>query len=85
MDVVGARPAGTGPLLLDVAEVAAALGVGRTFVYGLLARGELESCKLGSRTKVPPASVRAYVARLLAEQEAERAEVAESLARRRRR
>ena len=55
------------PLLLDVTEVAVVLGVGRSFVYELLHAGELEFCKLGTRTKVSVASVQRYVERRLAE------------------
>ena len=72
------------PLLLDVDEVAAVLGVGRTFVYELL-RGELPHCKLGTRTKIPAAALQAYIQRRLAAQaEAERAVVDEVDARLRR-
>ena len=59
------RTAAAERLLLDVSEVACMLGVGRSFVYELLARGELEHCKLGSRTKIPQEAVRTYVARRL--------------------
>jgi excisionase family DNA binding protein len=74
------------PLLLDVDEVAAVLGVGRTFVYELLRGEELPHCKLGTRTKIPASALDAYVQRRLAAQtEAERAVVEEVEARLRRR
>jgi excisionase family DNA binding protein len=69
------------PLLLDVDEAAAVLGVGRTFVYGLLKEG-LPHCKLGSRTKIPAAALRAYVQRQLTVQaDADRALAAQVEAR----
>jgi excisionase family DNA binding protein len=47
----------TGPLLLTVAQVAEALGVGRTLVYELIARGELETVHIGRAARVPARSV----------------------------
>jgi excisionase family DNA binding protein len=47
----------TGPLLLTIAQVAEALGVGRTLVYELVARGELETVHIGRATRVPARSV----------------------------
>jgi excisionase family DNA binding protein len=47
----------TGPLLLTVVQVAEALGVGRTLVYELIARGELETVHIGRTTRVPARSV----------------------------
>jgi excisionase family DNA binding protein len=40
-------------LLLDVKEVASLLGCGRTFVYGMIQRGELPVVKLGRLTRIP--------------------------------
>jgi excisionase family DNA binding protein len=41
------------PLVLTVTEVAAALGISRAHAYGLVARGELPSLRLGRRIVVP--------------------------------
>jgi len=50
-------------LLLDVREVAALLGCGRTLVYGMIQRGELPVVKLGRLTRVPRCAVDQYVLR----------------------
>ena len=39
-------------LLLNVNEVASLLGCGRTYVYGMIQRGELPVIKLGRLTRV---------------------------------
>lgn len=54
-------------VLLDVHEVAATLGCGKTFVYELLAHGELRALKLGRLTRIPLTSVEDLIARKLAE------------------
>ncbi|MHB1526452.1 MAG: helix-turn-helix domain-containing protein [Candidatus Dormibacteria bacterium] len=51
----------TEKLLLDVNEVASLLGCGRTYVYGMIQRGELPVVKLGRLTKVPRLAVDEYV------------------------
>lgn len=51
-------------LLLSVAEVARALGLGRSKTYELIAAGELEVVHIGRCARVPVASVEAYVDRL---------------------
>jgi excisionase family DNA binding protein len=43
----------TEKLLLTVGEAADRLGVGRSFLYQLLQRGELQSLKLGRARRVP--------------------------------
>lgn len=48
--------------LLDVREAAAALGIGRTTVYGELEAGRLGSMKVGSRRKIPSSAIAAYIA-----------------------
>ncbi|MFL1461610.1 helix-turn-helix domain-containing protein [Roseococcus sp. DSY-14] len=53
-----------GRLLLSVAEARALLSVGHTTLYALLARGELKARRLGGRTLVEAASLRAFVAGL---------------------
>ena len=40
-------------LLLTVGEAADRLGVGRSFLYQLIQRGELQSLKLGRARRVP--------------------------------
>jgi excisionase family DNA binding protein len=51
--------------LLNVDEVAALLGCGRTLVYSLFASGELPFIKIGRLTKVPVGVVEQMVARKL--------------------
>ena len=49
-------------LLLSPEQVAHILGIGRTFVFALIANGRLKSIKLGRRRLVPRAEVEAFVA-----------------------
>jgi excisionase family DNA binding protein len=58
-------PAEQCKVLLNVQEVAAILGCGRTLVYSLFARGELPFIKIGRLTKVPVGVVEQMVARKL--------------------
>lgn len=58
-----AAAAPTTKLLLDVREVGEALGCGKTFVYELIARGELRPVKLGRLTKIPAACLAEFVYR----------------------
>lgn len=51
-------------LLLSVADVARALGLGRSKTYELIAAGELEVVHIGRSARVPVGSVEAYVDRL---------------------
>ena len=51
----------TQKLLLSVNEVASLLGCGRTYVYGMIRRGELPVVKLGRLTRVPRCAVEEYV------------------------
>jgi excisionase family DNA binding protein len=46
--------------LLAVDEAARALGIGRTLAYGLFARGELRSIKVGRRRLVPTSAISEY-------------------------
>ena len=48
-------------LLLDVKEVASLLGCGRTYVYGMIQRGELPVVKLGRLTRIPVRAVAEFV------------------------
>jgi excisionase family DNA binding protein len=51
------------PLLLTATQAAQRLGCGRTFLYELIARGELTKVSLGRATRIPESSVRDFVAR----------------------
>ncbi|MDB5093111.1 MAG: hypothetical protein JWO85_1212 [Candidatus Eremiobacteraeota bacterium] len=52
---------------LSVAKAAQYLGCGATYLYRLIGRAEVASYKLGRRTIVPRAALRAYVAAKTAE------------------
>jgi excisionase family DNA binding protein len=58
----------TNELLLTVEQAAERLNLGRTFVYGLVRRGELASVKAGRARRVPVQAVDQYIERLLEEQ-----------------
>jgi len=49
--------------LLPLNEAARTLGVGRSKVYYLIADGEIEAIKVGSKTCVVVESVKAFIAR----------------------
>lgn len=51
-------------LLVKPEDAAAMLGIGRTRIYELLARGEIPSRRLGRSRLIDPEDVRAYAARL---------------------
>lgn len=53
-------------LLLTVEEAGAALGVGRSFMYELIATGDIESVRVGRLRRVRPEDLRTYVASLRA-------------------
>jgi len=55
------------PHLMTVREVAQLLRISRSFAYELVARGELESVRLGRRVLVPTTSVHQLVAKATAE------------------
>ncbi len=48
------------PINLSIIDAARALGVGRSKLYELINAGQLETVKLGTRTLVRVASVRAF-------------------------
>lgn len=48
--------------LLDVDEAAAALGLGRSALYGLIGSGDLRSIRVGRRRLVPAAAIAAFIA-----------------------
>lgn len=49
------------PLVLGVKDAAAFVGLSKSRLYELIADGAIEARKLGARTVVPVASLRAYV------------------------
>jgi excisionase family DNA binding protein len=49
------------PLCVSIHDTACALGVGRTKIYELINAGRLETVKIGRRTLVRTASIRAVV------------------------
>jgi excisionase family DNA binding protein len=55
-------------LLLSPEEGADLIGVGRTQMFELIARGEVESVKIGRLRKIPRDAIDAYIRRLRAEQ-----------------
>jgi excisionase family DNA binding protein len=59
---------GPGQLLYSVEEAADLLGIGRTFMFHLLATGEIDSLKIGRRRKIPRDALDGYIERLRAVQ-----------------
>jgi excisionase family DNA binding protein len=58
----------TGHLLYSPEEAAGLLGIGRTFMFHLLATGEIDSLKIGRRRKIPRDAIDCYIERLRAQQ-----------------
>jgi excisionase family DNA binding protein len=54
-DIAGSR------LLYSVAEAARLLGVGRTYMFRLIAAGEIESIKVGKLRKIPRDALGRYI------------------------
>jgi excisionase family DNA binding protein len=54
----------TEPLLLTFPEAARRLACGRTFLYGLVRRGEIPCVHLGRSARIPAAALDQYVLRL---------------------
>ncbi len=52
------------PTLNSIPESLVRLKIGRTTLYDLIARGELETVKIGRRRLIPEASICAYIERL---------------------
>jgi excisionase family DNA binding protein len=52
-------------LLVRPAEAAEAIGIGRSKIYELLARGDLPSVRIGSSVRVPVEALRAWIAKQL--------------------
>jgi excisionase family DNA binding protein len=59
-----AKPAG---LLMTIADAALALGLGRSTVYELIGRGELEVVHVGRSARVPVEALQALIERLRAD------------------
>lgn len=55
-------------LLLSIEDAAEQLSIGRTYLYGLIQKGEIRSVKLGKSRRIPVEEVQAYVDRISAEQ-----------------
>ena len=60
-------------LLLTVNEAAVALGLGRSFVWGMVMRGDLPSVKLGRARRIPALALDEYVVRLTEQNSAKEA------------
>lgn len=65
-----ASPAASPRVLLTVEQAAAALAIGRTNMFKLIKAGQIASVRVGQLRRIPAAEIDAYVARLLAEQNA---------------
>ena len=57
-------------LVYSVEEAADLLGIGRTFMFQLVATGEIDSFKIGNRRKIPRDAIDGYIDRLRSEQAA---------------
>ena len=55
-------------LLLTAEDAAKALGIGRTRVYDLIARAEIESVLIGRSRRIPCDALHVYVERVRTEQ-----------------
>ncbi len=60
------------PLLLTPEQAAAAIAIGRSKMYELLAEGVIESVRIGSRRRIPASALEDFVERLRAESREER-------------
>lgn len=49
------------PMVLGVKDAATFIGLSKSRLYELIADGQIEARKLGARTVVPTASLRAFV------------------------
>ena len=54
-------------MLLTIREAAQRIGLGRTFTYDLIRRGELRSVKIGGARRVAVADLEEFVGRLRSE------------------
>jgi excisionase family DNA binding protein len=64
------RVSAPGRLLYSVEEAADLLGIGRTYMFHLVATGEIDSFKIGKRRKIPRDALDGYIERLRSEQAA---------------
>jgi excisionase family DNA binding protein len=62
------KPQPTRRLLYSVEEAANLLGIGRTFMFQLVATREIDSFKVGKHRKIPVGSLDMYIERLREEQ-----------------
>lgn len=58
---MNASELGLEPLAYSVADACRVTSIGRTRLYELIAQGKLETRKIGKRTLIPAASLRALV------------------------
>ncbi len=58
--------------LYSALEAASMLGVGRTYMFHLIATGQIESVKIGKLRKIPSDALEEYIDRLRAEQASRR-------------
>lgn len=63
-------PARPRRLVYSVEEAADLLGIGRTFMFHLVASGEIESFKIGKRRKIHYDALAGYIERLRSDQAA---------------
>lgn len=52
------------PMLVTITKTAGMLGVGRSTVYELIRRGELETVHIGRACRIETAAIERYVSRL---------------------
>lgn len=52
------------PLLLTPVQAAATLGISRTRIFALLARGDIESVQIGRSRRIPIGALESFVAGL---------------------
>ena len=52
-------------LLLTVNQAASRLGIGRSFLYELVMRGEIQSVKLGRARRIPVAALAQFISEKL--------------------
>jgi excisionase family DNA binding protein len=67
-DVHAIKPQITRRILYSVEEAANLLGIGRTYMFHLVATGEVDSFKVGKHRKIPSGALDMYVKRLREEQ-----------------
>lgn len=56
------------PLLLTISEAAGLLNLGRSLVYQLVMRGQIESIKIGRARRVPAPALERFIEEKLAEE-----------------